>query len=266
MWKLALTSSSATAPVVTTGSAGSVSQSGASVAGSVNPSGSNVTDCHFDYGTSSSYGSRMACASSPGGGSGVVGVSALLSGLSAGTVYHFRVVATNAGGDQTFTTSAPPTGGDTSGGTSGGGTSGGGASRTNPPPGQILFDKVSSSGPTATLTVTCASFHAGCAATVKLTTVVLVRVVKHHRKKVIRKVIVVGTEQVNLSSGRSAPVKLTLIHAGERLLAQHHVLHSTLVIVEGGGSVVSRGLTFRPRNSTFKRERSKKMHAKRKKP
>jgi hypothetical protein len=99
------------APTVTTGSASGISQTAASVGGSVNPNTGNVTDCHIDYGTSASYGSQAACTPSPGSGSSAVNVSAALSGLSTGTAYHFRVVATNAGGttnggDATFSTLA----------------------------------------------------------------------------------------------------------------------------------------------------------------
>src|SRR5207253_2029607 len=65
----------------------------------------------FEYGTSSAYGSSVACASLPGSGTSRVAVSAEVEGLSANTTYHFRVVASNEGGsgsgeDQTFTTVA----------------------------------------------------------------------------------------------------------------------------------------------------------------
>ncbi len=98
-------------PAVATGSASSISQSAATLAGSVNPEGASVTDCHFDWGTLTGYGHSVPCAQSVGSGSSAVPVSATVSGLSPGTVYHFRVVATNSGGsafgdDQSFTTTA----------------------------------------------------------------------------------------------------------------------------------------------------------------
>jgi hypothetical protein len=104
------------APTVVTGSASGVSQSAAALSGSVNPNGGPVSDCHFDWGTTTAYGQTAACASSPGSGTTAVAVSAALSGLAASTTYHFRVVATNpsgtsAGGDQAFTTlpvASPP--------------------------------------------------------------------------------------------------------------------------------------------------------------
>jgi hypothetical protein len=97
-------------PSATTGKASALSQHKASVDGTVNPQG-GVTTCEFEYGTDTSYGSSVPCASDPGSDSNDVSVSADLSGLSPNTTYHFRLSATNAGGtthgdDATFTTSA----------------------------------------------------------------------------------------------------------------------------------------------------------------
>jgi phosphodiesterase/alkaline phosphatase D-like protein len=96
-------------PGVTTSSAGNITANGAQLNGSVNPNGSNAT-YHFDYGTSTSYGSSTSSANA-GAGTGALSVNATVSGLTPGTLYHFRLVATNGGGkvngnDQTLTTSA----------------------------------------------------------------------------------------------------------------------------------------------------------------
>lgn len=109
----------ATAPTVTTGAASGVGASSATLNGSVNPRHTTVSDCHFDFGTSSSYGTSAPCEQAVGGGTIPVGVSVDLGpgtpsgSLSPATTYHFRVVATNPGGtsygaDQTFTTPAAP--------------------------------------------------------------------------------------------------------------------------------------------------------------
>jgi NHL repeat len=68
---------------------------------------------HFDYGTSSSYGTSTTSAGSAGGSFEDRPVTAALSALAPSTVYHFRVVAENAakeiadGPDQTFATLPP---------------------------------------------------------------------------------------------------------------------------------------------------------------
>jgi hypothetical protein len=106
--------SAATAPVVSaTYGADPVAQTTATVSGTVNPNGDDVTDCHVDYGTTVGYGSTAPCAVLPGAGTTDVTVSAPLTSLSPNTVYHFRFVATNAGGttralDSNFTTTGRP--------------------------------------------------------------------------------------------------------------------------------------------------------------
>ena len=100
------------APTTVTELASSVAQASATLNATVNPNGETVSECHFEYGTSLSYGSSVPCASLPGSGESPVAVSAAVAGLAEDTTYHFRVVATNPlgvshGADQTFTTGAP---------------------------------------------------------------------------------------------------------------------------------------------------------------
>jgi 6-phosphogluconolactonase len=99
------------APTVVTGSASSIAQTSATLNATVNPNGGAVSDCRFQYGTSTSYTASAPCTTPPGSGTSAVAVSAV-AGLGANTTYHFRIVARNEGGtspgsDQTFTTSAP---------------------------------------------------------------------------------------------------------------------------------------------------------------
>jgi hypothetical protein len=100
-------------PTLETGAASAVKQTSAVLAATVNPNGGEVSDCHFEYGTSTAYGSSIPCAPSPVAGSTAVSVSARLTGLKVNTTYHFRVQASNAGGlsdgaDQAFTTEGAP--------------------------------------------------------------------------------------------------------------------------------------------------------------
>jgi phosphodiesterase/alkaline phosphatase D-like protein len=67
------------------------------------------TALSFDYGTSTSYGTNVIASPSATNGSTSTGMSATLTGLKPGTVYHFRAkgvssVGTGTGSDATFTT------------------------------------------------------------------------------------------------------------------------------------------------------------------
>ncbi len=102
-------------PMVETRPASGVGETTATLNASVNPNGGEVIECALEYGTTSSYGSIVSCSPAPGAGTSAVSVSAMLSGLSPGTTYHFRISATNnlgatsKGADQTFTTAVPVT-------------------------------------------------------------------------------------------------------------------------------------------------------------
>ncbi|HEY8865805.1 MAG TPA: fibronectin type III domain-containing protein [Solirubrobacteraceae bacterium] len=101
----------ATSPAVATGGASSVSASTATLKGTVNPEGRS-TAYGFQYGTTKSYGTQTNNASA-GSGTAAVKVSAKLSGLASGTVYHYRIVAVSSGGtsvgsDHTFKTKGSP--------------------------------------------------------------------------------------------------------------------------------------------------------------
>lgn len=98
-------------PVVVTGPASSIGPTSARVGGTVNPSGASTT-WYVEYGTTTSYGGRTSSRKA-GSGTTPTNVSVTLGGLTSGTTFHYRLVATNSrgttrGADLTFTTAGGP--------------------------------------------------------------------------------------------------------------------------------------------------------------
>ena len=93
-------------PVVTTNLASSIASFSATLNGSVNPHGL-TTSVYFQYGTTTSYG--LTTPPQAKSGNNYQNVTANINGLTASTIYHFRIVATNSSGtsygsDKTFPT------------------------------------------------------------------------------------------------------------------------------------------------------------------
>ncbi len=107
------TASPPAAPSATTDAASAVGETAATLQGSVTPNGKPTTYL-FEWGTTSAYG-QTTTAVAVGEDQTVHPASATLSGLAAGTTYHYRIVAKNSlgvtpGADGTFATEAiPPT-------------------------------------------------------------------------------------------------------------------------------------------------------------
>ena len=101
-----------TAPTVQTAAATSIAQTTATLNATVNPNGGAISECTFEYGTTSTpYEFNAPCATLPAAGSSPVAVSAAVSNLTPGTTYHFRLIAKNTtgageGADETFKTLA----------------------------------------------------------------------------------------------------------------------------------------------------------------
>lgn len=99
-------------PTVTTSAATSVTETSATLNGHLDPDGGGeVSECQFEYGTTTAYGTVVPC--SPGAPYvSAADVSASIGELTRSTVYHFRLRAVNANGaseseDGTFTTAGP---------------------------------------------------------------------------------------------------------------------------------------------------------------
>lgn len=103
----------ASAPGLYTGSAAEVTATTAKLTGGVNPKG-QASNYYFEYGTTTAYGG-VTPLTPVGAGTSTVSVAAHISGLTAYTTYHFRIVASNASGtlpgrDRSFTTAKVPFG------------------------------------------------------------------------------------------------------------------------------------------------------------
>jgi hypothetical protein len=96
-------------PIVTTNPATLIASYSATLNGTLDPHGLTTT-VYFQYGTTTTYGFTTAAQSKTG--NTYQNVVANISGLTASTTYHFRIVATNSAGtrygaDRTFTTLSP---------------------------------------------------------------------------------------------------------------------------------------------------------------
>ncbi len=104
-----------TSPDVTTTAATGVTDTAATLNGTVNPDGEATSECLFEWGLTTAYGNTVPCVPNPAGigsGSSPVAVSAAISGLDVGTVYHYRLKAANPNGpvfgqDETLQSAGP---------------------------------------------------------------------------------------------------------------------------------------------------------------
>lgn len=101
-----------TGAVVATAGASNVTPAEATIAGTINPERAAITDCRFEYGTTTAYGQTISCPTNPGAGNEPVEEAVLIAGLQPGTEYHYRLQASNVyakfvGADRTFKTQVP---------------------------------------------------------------------------------------------------------------------------------------------------------------
>jgi hypothetical protein len=196
------------APTATTGPASAVIDRAATLTGTVNPKGA-PTSYRFEYGPTTAYGSSTAD-SDAGSVLTDVSSSANVAGLEPGTTYHYRAIASNAGGvvhgaDQTFTTA--PAG---AGGASGSSTpSAGGFAGV-----KLVSTKLVYARRSITLRLSCPASTAGnCTGRTKLTA--------RHRSSGSRSATVVklGRARFQIAPGKVAKVRVRVTRAGRRLFA-----------------------------------------------
>ena len=226
-------------PTVTPGVPASITQNGATLNATVNPEGVQVSSCRFEYGTTTEpYESSALCGSLPEPGDSPVAVSASLTGLTSGTVYHFRIVAENTGGksvgrDQTLTTLLPTTLSPQIPGEQGisatPGSQGVASSHEHKPPlvpdaGLASTSLTESGSGTVTVEVSCPAAETDCAGTVTLRTLgpVSISASAHQPNKPKATILTLSIGSFQVAGGRVTKLNLHLSAKARRLLAPPH--------------------------------------------
>jgi hypothetical protein len=230
-------------PTVATGSY--LSQPPMALTGAVNPNGGEVSGCYFEYGNTPLYGTTVPCSELPGSGTVVVEVSAPISGLAVGGIYHFRIVAANAGGtsrgaDQTFVVaqSSPegpsaPTAATTPRTLIVSPAQGVLPSQEHKPPPVPDVELastalgVSPSG-TVSIKVTCPTGESRCIGTIMLRTLTAVSAATGHLAK--RRILTLAAGAFTVAGGQTTTVKLRLSTKARKLLSRTHVLRARATI------------------------------------
>jgi hypothetical protein len=222
------------AAAAVTGGVSEVTPTAATVAGSVTPNGPAATVV-FEYGSSTSYGSRSA-PRTLGAGVAPVAVSAGLSGLVPDTTYHYRVVGagldgTSAGADATFRTAAAAAAGSQSRGS---GSPFGGLKIV----GQAV--KLTAKG-VAPIKASCpAGTAGGCTGTLTLTAKIktVKRLTVHGKPKLVRKTKTthLGSVRFDVHPGAVATLEVKLSRAALPRVGDAGKLKATATAVATDGS------------------------------
>jgi hypothetical protein len=231
-------------PTVTTGAASSITQTSATLHAEVNPNGQKVTECKLEYGTTTAYGSSAPCEAPPGSVNKLVTVTASLTGLTAVTTYHFRIVATNAqgtseGNDETFATLLPTTlqqqVPDEQGTSNGHGVSDSQARKQTPVPDAELASASLTASPSGwvIVRVSCPADESSCSGKVTLRTLsaVIAGADAHQSKNAKAAILTLAAGAFKVAGGRVTTVRLHLSAKARTLLARIHVLRARATVL-----------------------------------
>jgi len=258
-----------------------ITETSATLSAKVDPNGAQVDECVFEYGTTASYGSSAPCTPSPGKGQETVTVSAAISDLAASATYHFRVLASNAGGtsaskDHSFETlpqPSPPVSEEPPAQALPPATAGSSKASSPPPlvspiggaqepqaapspgalPAVVAVELARASfavgaGGALLLPVRCAGGERRCIGTITLRTLGAVTIGIAGRQAA-RRVLTLASSSFAVAGGRVLAVKLRLSSSARALLARLRVLHARATIVARNGvgvaDATSRTVTIR---------------------
>lgn len=247
-------------PSAVTEAASAVTHTTATLNGKVNPEDAGSPTCQFEYGPKTSYGTKVPCPSALKEAEATVAEAAPISGLTAGSTYHFRVVITVGGGtsyygeDKTFATEAEKTTTTTTPITTPTGTTEVlGTSTSKPPPPASPVPvvtiastslSVSSSG-AFSLKLSCPGNESSCSATITVKT--LGAVLASSAKK--KAILTLASGTITLTGSSPKALTLHLSSKARSLLAHMHVLRARVTIVahdpQGGAHTTVTTVTLR---------------------
>ena len=228
----------ADSPIVVTGSASPVTQTSAMLNATVNPNGGDVSECQFEYGATTGFGSSMPCTTPPGSGTTAAAVSASVGGLVAGTTYYFRIVASNVmgvsyGAVQSLTTQLPTA--LTQVGPGGQGVLSSQEHKTPPVPDAELASAslTGSSSGAVRVSVACPAGESSCTGTVTLRTLTAVspRATGHRSKKQKAVILTLAVGSFKVAGGQAKVVTLHLSAKARTLLSRTSVLRVRATLV-----------------------------------
>jgi hypothetical protein len=220
------------APTATTGLAGSVTSQSATLSGSLDARGAPST-YYFEYGDTTAYG-RSTPATNAGSATSAVAASAWAGDLRPDTTYHYRIVAANAGGvtvgaDHTFTTlpapavqlpaASPPASPPTP--------------TAQPFAGvELVSRRLAYARRAIAVTLRCPPETVGrCSGRVRLTA---------RPRPMGGRPLALGRSTLSIAPGRQARVRVSVSHAGRRLLSRAPRLRARAVTVARNAAGQSR--------------------------
>ena len=237
----------AEAPVALTESGVADGTSSATLSGVVLPNGGAISGCRFEYGTSSAgiLEASAPCTPAPTGSEEGAPVSATVTGLAAGTTYHYRLVASNSAGSSygvtlTFTTGAATLGG---GGPLEEITGGHGQPGPGLPTLASRRLSASASGHLA-VSVRCSAGSSACAGTISLRAVTTLGASSRKRRHATRHAVLLASGPFKVDGGRVTTIRLRLSHTARALLRRSHLLHASATIIPAAGKTARTTVTI----------------------
>ncbi len=236
----------AEAPGAVTESAMATGTGAGTLTGVVLPNGSAVTTCRFEYGTSSAgiLEASAPCSSLPSNTEEGTAVSASVSGLAAGTTYHYRLVASSVGGTSygatlAFTTAATKLGE--------GGLEPPIETHNPPAPGPPTLASrelsVNSHG-SLEIPLKCPAGSKTCAGSITVQ-VVMAAGASSHQRHGIKHHVLLASGTFKVVGGRVSTVHLRLSHTARTLLRRSHILHASATITPAAGKAARTTVTIR---------------------